>query len=100
MLYLLPPVLPTTATDLPNNRHLRRTTLDRASGDHVMSPDFLRKPVRFSDDDALRRLAAIDHRLHQISTQLTPMSKLPSQLDEICANLTTLIGLLESAGRS
>jgi hypothetical protein len=100
MPYPLPPVLPTTATDLPNNRHPRRVNPDRASGEHVMSPDPIREPVRWSDDDALRRLAAIDHSLNQISTQLTPMSKLLSQLDEICANLTTLIGSLESAGRS
>ncbi|HSZ28849.1 MAG TPA: hypothetical protein VK784_03715 [Pseudonocardiaceae bacterium] len=65
-----------------------------------MSPDSLREPARFSDDDALRRLAALDHSLHQISTQLTPLSKLLSQLDELCATLTTLIGSLESASRS
>jgi hypothetical protein len=100
MPYPLPPVLLTTATDLPNNHHPLRANPDRASGEYVMSSDSLREPVRFSDDDALRRLAAIDHRLHQISTQLTPLSTLLSQLDELCANLTTLIGSLESAGRS
>lgn len=65
-----------------------------------MSADPLGEPVRGTDDDVLGRLAAIDHRLHQISTQLTTMGTLFSQLEEIHAHLQTLIRSLGSAGRS
>lgn len=51
-----------------------------------------------TDGDVLARLAAIDHRLHQISTHLTPVGQLLSQLAEIHTNLETLIGSLRSAG--
>jgi flagellin-like hook-associated protein FlgL len=98
-----PPVLSTTSTDLPNNRHPRQANPDRASGEHAMSADPVGEPVHRTDHDVLARLAAIDHRLHQISTQLTTMGKLLSQLDKTCANLETLIeslGLLRSTGRS
>jgi hypothetical protein len=54
-----------------------------------MSADPVGEPVRRTDDDVLGRLAAIDHRLHQISNQLATMSKSLSQLDEICAHLCT-----------
>lgn len=60
-----------------------------------MSADPDSEPLRRTDDDVLRRLAAIDHRLHQISTTI---SKLPGQLDEIRANLETLIASPGSAG--
>lgn len=62
-----------------------------------MSTDPVSEPVRQADDDVLRRLAAIDHRLHQISTHLDTIGKLVSQLDEVRANLDTLIGSLSSA---
>jgi hypothetical protein len=65
-----------------------------------MSADSVGEPVRRTDDDVLGRLAAIDHRLHQISTQLATVGKLLSQLDEIGANLERLIRPLRSAGRS
>ena len=65
-----------------------------------MSVDSVGEPVRRTDNDVLGRLAAIDHRLHQISTQLATMGKLLSQLDEIGANLERLIRPLRSAGRS
>lgn len=54
-----------------------------------MSANPVGEPVRRTDDDVLGRLTAIDHRLYQISTQLTTMGKLPNQLDEICANIET-----------
>ena len=51
-----------------------------------------------TDGDVLARLAAIDHRLHQISTHLAAtIGQLLSQLDKIHANLETLIGSLGSA---
>ena len=54
--------------------------------------------VRRTDDDALERLNAIDHRLHQISTHLAAtIGQLPSQLAEIHANLDTLIESLRPA---
>ncbi len=62
-----------------------------------MSGDPVGGSVHRTDHDVLGRLAAIDHRLHQIQTQLTTMSKLPSQLDEINANLNTLIESFGSA---
>ncbi len=95
-----PLVLPTTPTDLPDNRHPRRPTRNRASGEHAMSADPVGEPVRGTHDDVLGRLAAIDHRLHQMSTQLTTMGKPSSQLGRISADLETLIGSLGSAGRS
>jgi flagellin-like hook-associated protein FlgL len=63
-----------------------------------MSDDPVGEPIRRAHGDMLGRLAAIDHRLHQISIQLATMGKLLSQLDEIRANLETLIGSLESGG--
>jgi hypothetical protein len=45
-----------------------------------------------TDGDVLERLAAIDHRLNQISTHLTAIGPLYGQLDEIRANLQTLVG--------
>jgi flagellin-like hook-associated protein FlgL len=65
-----------------------------------MSADPVGEPVRRTDDDVLGTLASIDHRLHQISTQLATMGKLLSQLDELGANLESLIRPLRSAGRS
>jgi flagellin-like hook-associated protein FlgL len=95
-----PPVLPTISTDQATNRCPRQTNPNCASGEYAMSADPVGEPVRRADDDVLGRLAAIDHRLHQISTQLTPMGALFSRLDEICANLATLIESLRSTGRS
>jgi flagellin-like hook-associated protein FlgL len=65
-----------------------------------MNADPVSEPALCTDEDVLGRLAAIDHRLHHISTQLTTMGTLPNQLEEISANLETLIGSLRSAGRS
>ncbi|MGH3823740.1 MAG: hypothetical protein ACRDRA_13065 [Pseudonocardiaceae bacterium] len=62
-----------------------------------MSTDPLSEPVRHADDDLPARLAAIDHRLHQISTQLDPLGQLLCQLDETRAKLDTLIRSLSSA---
>ncbi len=62
-----------------------------------MSVDPVGESVHRTDHDVLGKLAAIDQRLHQIQTQLTTMSKLPRQLDEICVNLETLIESLRSA---
>jgi hypothetical protein len=62
-----------------------------------MSADPLSEPVRGADDDVLARLAAIDQRLHHISTHLATIGPLLSQLDEIRTNLETLIGSLGSA---
>ncbi|MGH4008443.1 MAG: hypothetical protein ACRDTH_09880 [Pseudonocardiaceae bacterium] len=45
----------------------------------------------------LARLNAIDHRLHQISTQLAAVGELLSPLHEIRANLTTLTESLQPA---
>jgi flagellin-like hook-associated protein FlgL len=64
-----------------------------------MNADPVSEPALCTDEDVLGRLAAIDHRLHQLSTQLTTMGTLLDQLEEICANLETLIGSLRSAGR-
>ncbi|MGH3696915.1 MAG: hypothetical protein ACRDRX_23540 [Pseudonocardiaceae bacterium] len=61
-----------------------------------MSADSVSEQVHHTDHDVLGKLAAIDHRIHQIQTQLNTMSKLPSQLDEISANLKTLIESLAS----
>jgi hypothetical protein len=63
-----------------------------------MSVDPLSEPVCHTDDDVLGRLAAIDQRLHQISTHLATLGTLLCQLDEIRANLDTLIGSLGLAG--
>ncbi len=62
-----------------------------------MSVDPVGELVHRSDHDVLGKLAAIDQRLHQIQIQLNTMSKLPRQLDEISANLETLIESLRSA---
>ncbi len=63
-----------------------------------MSTDPVNQPVRHADDDLLRRLAAIDQHLHQISTHLATLgSKLLCQLDETHTNLETLIRSLRSA---
>jgi hypothetical protein len=62
-----------------------------------MSADPVSEPVRGVDDDVLARLAAIDQRLHQISTHLASVGQLLSHLDEIRTNLETLIGSLGSA---
>jgi flagellin-like hook-associated protein FlgL len=64
-----------------------------------MSTDSGGEPVRHTDDDVLGRLAAIDHRLHQISTQLATMGQLLSQLEQIGANLETLIGSLSGTAQ-
>jgi hypothetical protein len=61
-----------------------------------MSVDPVSEPVRGADDDVLARLAAIDQRLHQISTHLAAIGQVLSQLDEIRTNLETLIGSLGS----
>lgn len=66
-----------------------------------MTADSVDEPLRRANDDVLgAALTSIDHRLHQISTQLTAMNALRSQLDNIRANLETLIESLGSAGRS
>lgn len=63
-----------------------------------MSADPVIGPARRTDDDALERLSAIDHRLHQISTHLAATTgQLLNQLAEIHANLETLMGSLGSA---
>ncbi len=100
MPYPPPPILPTTPRGLPNNRHSYRTNPDRASGEHAMNVDPVGEPVAGTDDHVLGRLAAIDNRLHQISTQLATIDRLVSQLDKLSANLTTLIGSLGPAARS
>lgn len=63
-----------------------------------MSAEPVSEPTRRTDGDALARLTAIDHRLHQISTQLAAVGELLSQLDEIRTNLETLTESLQSAG--
>lgn len=55
------------------------------------------EPTRHTDDDVLARLAAIDHRLRQITTHLAALDQLLSQLDDVRANLDTLIRSLRSA---
>ena len=55
------------------------------------------EPTRHTNDDVLARLAAIDHRLHQITTHLAAVDQLHSQLDDIRANLETLIRSLRLA---
>ncbi len=60
-----------------------------------MSVDPVGESAHRTDHDVLGKLAAIDQRLHQIQTQLNTMSKLPRQLDEISANLETLIESLD-----
>ena len=64
----------------------------------TMSAEPASEPTRRTDGDVLARLNAIDHRLHQISTQLTAIGALLSQLDEIRANLKSLTESLQSAG--
>jgi hypothetical protein len=62
-----------------------------------MSAQPVSEPTPRTDGDVLARLNAIDQRLHQISTQLTAVGELLSQLDEIRANLKTLTESLQSA---
>ena len=61
-----------------------------------MSAEHVSEPGRHTDD-VLARLAAIDHRLHRISTHLAAVDQLLSQLDELRANVDTLITSLGSA---
>jgi hypothetical protein len=63
-----------------------------------MSAEHVSEPTPRTDRDMLARLNAIDHRLHQISTQLAAVGELLSQLDDIRANLKTLTESLQSAG--
>jgi hypothetical protein len=66
-----------------------------------MSAEPVSEPTRRrTDGDVLARLNAIDHCLHQISTQLAAVGELLSQLDEIRTNLKTLTESLRSAGTS
>lgn len=58
-------------------------TLSTAVALSTMSAESVSEPACRTDDDVLARLAAIDHRLHQISTHLTPIGQLLSQLAEI-----------------
>jgi hypothetical protein len=63
-----------------------------------MSAEPVSEPTRRTGDDVLAKLAAIEHRLHQISTHLAAtIGQLLSQLAEIHANLETLNGSLGSA---
>jgi len=55
------------------------------------------EPTRHTDEDVLATLAAIDHRLHRITTHLAALDQLLSQLDNVRANLETLIRSLHSA---
>jgi flagellin-like hook-associated protein FlgL len=64
----------------------------------TMRADPISEPVCHADDDVQARLAAIDHRLHQISTHLATIGQLLCQLDEIRTNLETLIESLGLAG--
>jgi flagellin-like hook-associated protein FlgL len=89
-----------TPIDLPGYRHLPQANPGRALDEHTMSADPLGEPVRGTDDDVVGRLAAIDHRLHQISTQLTTLGTLLNQLEEIRTHLQTVIRSLGSVGRS
>jgi len=61
-----------------------------------MSAEHVNEPGRHTDD-VLARLAAIDHRLHQIATRLTAVDQVLSQLDELRATVDTLITSLGSA---
>ncbi len=61
-----------------------------------MSTDRISEPVCHADDDVQARLAAIDQRLHQISTHLATIGTLLRQLGEIRATLDTLIASLTS----
>lgn len=63
-----------------------------------MSAEPVSEPTRRTDGDTLARLTAIDHRLHQISTQLAAVGESLSQLDEIRANLETLTESLQLTG--
>jgi uncharacterized membrane protein YccC len=55
------------------------------------------EPMRHEDDDVLARLAAIDHRLYQITTRLAAVDQVLNHLDDIRANLETLIRSLRLA---
>jgi flagellin-like hook-associated protein FlgL len=61
-----------------------------------MRADPISEPVGHADDDVHARLAAIDHRLNQISTHLATIGPLLCQLEEIRTNLETLIESLTS----
>ena len=63
-----------------------------------MSAEPVSEPTHRTDGDVLARRNAIDHRLHQLSTQLAAVGESLSQLDEIRANLKTLTESLQSAG--
>jgi hypothetical protein len=63
-----------------------------------MSAEPVSEPTRRTDGDVLARLNAIDHRLHQLSTQLAAVGESLSQLDEIRGNLKTLTESLQPAG--
>ena len=56
-----------------------------------MRPDTIGEPMSRTDHDALGRLASIEHRLHHIATRLTALGQALSHLEEIRANLDTLI---------
>jgi hypothetical protein len=62
----------------------------------TMSAEHVSEPGRQTDDDVLARLTAIDHRLHQISTHLAAVDQALSKLDEVRANIDTLITSLGS----
>jgi hypothetical protein len=65
----------------------------------TMSPDAIGEPMRRTDHDVLGRLASIDHRLLQIASRLTTTGQLLlSHLDEIHANLETLVKVAGVAG--
>jgi hypothetical protein len=64
----------------------------------AMSAEAVSEPTRRTDGDVLARLNTIDHRLHQISTQLAAVSGLLSQLDELHANLEALTESHQSTG--
>lgn len=63
-----------------------------------MSADPASEPVGHADDDVRGRLAAIDHRLGQISTHLATIGTLLHQLDKIQTNLDTIIESLKLTG--
>jgi hypothetical protein len=54
-----------------------------------MSANPVSEPMRRTDDNVLGRLAAIDHRPNQTSTQPPTMDKSLNQSDKTCANLST-----------
>ena len=62
-----------------------------------MRAERVSEPGHHTDDDVLARLAAIDHRLHQILTHLAAVDRVLGQLDEVRVNIATLIRSLGSA---